>query len=106
MALTGVDLRRRDGSGPSQFHAAGMSPCLRKLAANNHSAYVVRLWRSSAPAARQLAAQPRADMPGFRLATPVEVAQEAKYQARVRLEAEVRSAIVRGEKANPIQRGR
>ena len=45
-----------------------------------------------------LAHRPRADMPGFRLASPTEVAQEAKYEARLATESVMRESIVKGEK--------
>ena len=41
---------------------------------------------------------PAADMPGFQLADPVEIDQEAKYQARLETEHDMRRSIVDGHK--------
>jgi len=46
----------------------------------------------------QLAARPRADMPGFVLVRPIELEQQAKYNAQVEKEAAVQQAMIRGEK--------
>jgi hypothetical protein len=37
-------------------------------------------------------------MPGFQLVSDVEIRQEAKYQARLKLESEARAAITSGKK--------
>ena len=47
---------------------------------------------------QMLANRPRTDMPGFRLVDQREIVQEAKYQARLKRELEIRAAIARGEK--------
>ena len=45
-----------------------------------------------------LAKRPRADMPGFRLVSEIEIKQEAKYQAQLKAEADMRAAIASGTK--------
>jgi hypothetical protein len=47
---------------------------------------------------RNLHQRPRADMPGFRLVSPVEIRQEAKYQTRLQIEAAMRRAIASGQR--------
>ena len=47
---------------------------------------------------KTLAAQPRADMPQFRLVSQVEIDQEAKYQSLLETEAATRRAIAAGKK--------
>ena len=42
--------------------------------------------------------RPRADMADFRLTSKTEISQEAKYRARLKVEAEMRSAISAGKK--------
>jgi len=41
---------------------------------------------------------PRPDMPNCRPQSPIEIEQEAKYQARLKTEAAARAAISAGEK--------
>jgi hypothetical protein len=49
----------------------------------------------------RLVTDPRPDMPGFRMVSPVETRQEEKYQALLGQEARTRAAIARGERALP-----
>jgi hypothetical protein len=81
------------------FTRPEVSPCLAKLAAESperrESLAILRSGKE------RLAASPRPDMPGFRMASPVEIQQERKYEARQEQEARMRDAIHRGTKAQP-----
>ncbi len=94
--LTGMNLNDQKLSSHVSFTRPEVSRCLEKLADDDPK-------RAEAiaiiTAGRELLAQrPRADMSNFELYDPVEIAQEAKYQARLKLENEMRAAIAAGEK--------
>lgn len=74
-----------------------LSPCLEKL--TEHTDPTHRKALSIITAGKeQLACRPRAEMPGFQLIDQIEIDQEVKYQARLKLEAETRAAVVTGQK--------
>ncbi|HID75920.1 MAG TPA: hypothetical protein EYP56_07980 [Planctomycetaceae bacterium] len=97
--LTGVRLLDRNMSSQVSFSRPEKSPCLSRLAASDpkyrQALAIIRTGR------QRLARNPRPDMPGFRLADPVEIARENRYQTRLALEKAVRAAIARGEKHFP-----
>ena len=47
---------------------------------------------------QRLAERPRADMPGFDLVDPTEIAQQTRYEQRLRAESEMRQAIIDGQR--------
>ena len=78
------------------FTRPELSRCLASLAGQGTAEYQEALGILRAGQQR-LAAQPRPDMPGFRLTDPVEIAQEGKYQSRSVEAARGRSAVIRGQ---------
>ena len=102
--LTGVNLHDRKTINQVSFTRPELSPCLAKLAERGGPAYeeALALIRKGK---ERLAAVPRADMPGFRLVSEVEIEQEQKYQAQLEQEAQMRAAIARGEKRLPGDAG-
>ena len=64
---------------------------------------IKRRWPIVRAGQERLAANPRPDMPGFRMTSPVESKQEEKYQAQLAQEARMRAAIARGERALPTK---
>jgi hypothetical protein len=100
--LTGEKLQDRNRSAMVSFSRPEKSPCLDKFTDTGAAEYREALAIINA-GRDQLAARPRADMPGFQLVSPTEIEQEQKYQNRLALEAEMRSAIARGVKAVPAQ---
>jgi hypothetical protein len=95
--LTGMKLRDRLGLGLVSFTRPELSPCLEGLAKDKGPACeeAVAIIRAGQ---KMLAERPDADLPNFRLVAPADVQREDKYQARRAIEAEMRSAIIRGEK--------
>ena len=82
------------------FTRPELSPCLAGLAERNAAGYeealaLVRLGR------QRLQAQPRPDMPGFKLVDAVEIAREQRYRTRLEQESRMRAAIARGERLLP-----
>ena len=74
--------------------------CLEPLADKNDPKYrealeIIRAGRG------KLAETPRPDMPGFRLVSPIEIEQEAKYLSRLQVETQMRAAIAQGKKQLP-----
>jgi hypothetical protein len=96
--LTGMNVGDRKSSSLVNFTRPELSPCLRGFSDQTDPKYVEALAIIQAGKS-MLAERPRGDMPGFKLLSPIEIAQEAKYRARLKLEAEVRSAIVGGRKS-------
>jgi hypothetical protein len=95
--LTGVKLQDQNFSAAVSFTRPETSQCLAKF--SDHEAPVYREALSIIRAGRQkLAAQPRADMADFTLVDPVEINQEAKYQARLEVEKQMRQSIAGGRK--------
>ena len=93
--LTGINLRDQNQSFQVSFTRPEMSPCLTKFADKKDAKYVEALQIIQA-GGQMLAQRPRADMPDFRLVDPIEIEQEKKYQARLRVERQMRRAIVEG----------
>ncbi len=93
--LTGA---RTDGRSTAiSFTRPEVSPALAKFKDKNDPGYkealaLVRAGKSI------LDQRPRADMPGFELVDEIEIEQEAKYQARLQLEAAMRQAIANGQR--------
>ena len=91
--LTGVDLNQQELSAAVSFTRPQLSPCLAKLSNPGDSDYreALAIIRSGG---QLLARRPRADMTGFRLISPIEIDQQAKYQARLQEEKSMRAAII------------
>jgi len=102
--LTGVNLHDRKTIAQVSFTRPDLSPCLARIADRGSPAYreALALIREGQ---ERLAAVPRADMPGFRLVSEVEIEQEQKYQALAEQEALMRAAIARGERRLPAETG-
>jgi len=98
--LTGIKLTDRGQFTQLSFTRPESSPCLAGLGGAGDARYQEALAILRAGRER-LADVPRPDMPGFRTASPVEVAQEEKYQALLAQEARTRAAIARDERALP-----
>jgi len=100
--LTGKNLNEQKFAAHVSFTRPEMSPCLAGLGGESNPAYqeAVAIIRAGG---QQLAQRPRADMPGFQLVSPVEIEQQAKYQARLDIENAMRRSIVRGEKRYEFQ---
>jgi hypothetical protein len=95
--LTGVNLADRGSVLAVNFTRPDLSPCLARLSdkgdpRSKEALAIIRAGHDS------LRVRPGADQPGFQLCTPTEIAQEGKYQALRRAEAEARRAIVGGQK--------
>ena len=95
--LTGVNLNDQNLAGHVSFTRPELSPCLASLSDKGGASYqealaIIRAGRE------MLARQPRADMPEFQLTSQIEIDQEAKYQARLDVEATMRQSILQGEK--------
>ncbi|MHC4400085.1 MAG: HzsA-related protein [Planctomycetota bacterium] len=102
--LCGVNLGDQKSAWQVSFTRPELSPCLDKLSDKNSPEFrealeIIRAGRA------MLARRPRADMADFQLANPVEIEQEAKYQARLQEEAAMRASIVRGETRHEPQAG-
>lgn len=79
------------------FTRPELSPCLSGLKEQNPAKYqealaIIRLGK------QRLDAQPRLDMPGCEMVAPVEIAQQQKYEMRLEQEAQMRAAIVGGQR--------
>ena len=95
--LVGMNLSDRKLNGQVNFTRPELSPCLTKLSDKSDPKYREAL--AIIEAGRGMLAQrPRADMLDFRLASQTEIEQEAKYQARLDVEAAMRQSILKGEK--------
>ncbi|MBN2474935.1 MAG: PD40 domain-containing protein [Pirellulales bacterium] len=95
--LTGVNLGDQELSCHVSFTRPEVSLCLARFADKSDPAYREAL--AIIEAGRQmLVGRPRADMPDFRLVDQAEITQEAKYQTRLEVECEMRSAIASGGK--------
>ncbi|MBN1417359.1 MAG: PD40 domain-containing protein [Planctomycetes bacterium] len=95
--LTGVDVANPGAMTQASFTRPAISPCLAKLGGPGSPAYDEALALIRAGAQR-LAANPRPDMPDFRLVSPVEIEQERLYDARLDQEEGMRGAIIDGTK--------
>jgi len=94
--LTGVNVDDQRQSQMVSFTRPEISPCLKKLDPGSDK-YKEALAIITA-GKEQLAKVPRADMPGFKLVDPIEIAQQEKYEQMLAAEAAMRRAIAAGEK--------
>ncbi len=92
-ALRGAELR---GS-QVNFSRPELSPCLARFTDREDPKYqeAVALVRSGS---EQLARTPRADLPGFRLVSGDDIARQARLDALVQIEREMRQAMLCGDK--------
>ncbi len=95
--LTGLNLRDQKLSAHVSFSRPEKSLCLATFSDTRDPKYQEALQIIRA-GQQMLKSRPRADMPGFRLVSDVEIAQEAKYRERLREEAARREAILAGQK--------
>lgn len=93
--LTGISHNHRNMAMVS-FTRPEMSPCLAKL--DKQSAEYREALEILIAGKEALARNPRPDMPGFQLTDPIEIEQEAKYQALRKAEEEAKAAILAGKK--------
>jgi len=95
--LTGVNLSAQESSAQLSFTRPELSPAMAKFAKKSDPKYreALAIIRAGQQA---LARRPRADMPNFKLTSKTEINQEAKYQARSKIETDMRSAISEGRK--------
>lgn len=102
--LTGLDLLQPAQFTQLSFTRPEISPLLKRFDGTSDPKYqeALSLLRTGK---ERLTANPRPDMPGFRLVSPVELAQEKKYEARREAEARMRAAILRGERLRPSEVG-
>ncbi len=85
------------GSSDVNFTRPELSPCLAKYSdpadpARLEALRIIQLGKT------RLAERPRADMPGFRLVAPNEIAQQAKYDRLQQAETQSRQALIQGKK--------
>ena len=106
--LTGIEFAGHGGDTLVNLARPNLSPCLpaspRGVAAFKDRAdpkYAEALAIIQA-GKNMLARRPREDMPGCKL-DGLDARREARYQERARIEAEVRAAILRGEKVYPYR---
>ncbi len=94
--LTGMAVADRNQIAVVNFTRPELSSCLAGLAKEDpkygEALAIIRTGRD------RLAQHPRPDMPGFKLVDPVEINQEAKYQARLEQQVKVQQAMVEGSK--------
>lgn len=95
--LTGRNLTDRGQLTQLSFTRPEASPCLSALDGPDDERYQEALAILRAGQAR-LAAAPRPDMPGFSLEHPIELQQQAKYEAQAVHEARVRAAVAGNER--------
>jgi len=95
--LTGLNLLDRGQLTQVSFTRPESSPCLIPLGGPDDARYQESLAIVRAGQAR-LAAEPRPDMPGFRIEDPVERKQQEKYQAQAAQESRIRAAMAGGER--------
>jgi len=93
--LTGVSFSSRDNCTQVSFTRPQCSPCLESLAGPGDPRYQEAL-EIIQSGCRLLGERPRCEMPGFRLLSPVELEQQALYNARQEAEAAARRAILLG----------
>jgi hypothetical protein len=95
--LTGMKLSDQRFAAAISFTRPELSSCLEKFGDKGDSQYAAALAIIQAGKDALLRA-PRPDMPNCRPQSPIEIEQEAKYQARLKTEAAARAAISAGEK--------
>jgi hypothetical protein len=91
------EVQRLTGSDDVNFTRPTWSACLAKFQNASDPARLAAL-AIIEEGRRNLAARPRADMPGFRLVAEIEIRQQAKYDRLRSAEAKSREAILRGQK--------
>ena len=95
--LSGLKLQELRYLGFVNFTRPEHSPCLGKLADKNSPEYRQAL--TIIQAGRQtLKQRPRTDMPGFQLVSRTEIGQQSRYEARQKTAAQMREAILKGQK--------
>ena len=99
--LTGVAIGGHDGDTQVNLTRPELSRCLAKLADKSDPKYVEALAIIEA-GKKRLAERPREDMPGWKL-DGLDAEREARYQERAGIEAQVRQAILKGEKIYPYK---
>jgi len=91
--LTGANVKDRWGHGLVSFTRPELSPCLAPLSPGDpkreEALTILRAGQA------RLAERPRADMPGFRLVSPVEIAQQEKYDRLMKVRATIAPAEAR-----------
>ncbi len=95
--LVGLDLADRHHVAQVNFTRPELSPCLGRIPDKNDPRHREAL-AIICSGQEMFRRQPGTEMPGFRLVSPTEVAREAKYQARLKSEAQMREAILAGRK--------
>ncbi len=95
--LTDVDVMSPPAMVGVSFTRPEISPCLERIKDRNGPLYlealaIIRTGRE------RLARFLRPDLPDFQSVSQIEIEQEELYQARLKLEAEMRAAMVQGEK--------
>ena len=99
--LTGVKIEGHDGDTQVNLTRPALSRCLAGFQDKSDPKYVEALAIIEA-GKRMLAERPREDMPGF-IIDGKDAQREARYQERARIEAQVRQAILKGEKVYPYK---
>jgi hypothetical protein len=103
--LLGVDLNDQKFAAQLSFTRPELSPGLARFSDRDDAGYqealaIIRAGRET------LAQRPRADMPKFQLTSQTEIDQEAKYQARLEVEAAMRKSIIeRGRQYDEVPSG-
>lgn len=97
-----AELLRLTGSDEVNLTRPAWSPCLAKFTSESDPDRLAALAIID-QGRLNLAARPRADMPGFQLVAETEIRQQAKYDQLRESEARSRAAIVHGEKYYPGQ---
>ena len=99
--LTGMKIDRQAGDTLVNLTRPDLSPCLAVFKDKSDPKYAEALAIIEA-GKRMLAERPREDMPGCKL-DGLDLVREARYQERAKIEADVRQAILRGEKIYPYK---
>lgn len=97
--LLGKNFNRRQFPRVS-FNRPELSPCLAPLRQDDPAKYgeaLVLLEQGM----QRFRKTPRADMPGFQLAAPEELAKQKRYRRRLELEQRMRTALIQGERVLP-----
>jgi len=95
--LTGLKLKDRAYAAHVNFSRPELSPCLAEFSGPANPEYQEALAIICA-GNRMLRTRPRADMAGFQLVRPTEIDRQAKYLARLQMEAAMRRSILTGKR--------
>jgi len=99
--LTGAKIEGHEGDTQVNLARPELSPCLASLKDKSDPRYAEALAIIEA-GKKMLAERPREDMPGFQVLGK-DAEREARYQERAKIEADVRRAILAGEKIYPYK---